>query len=145
MKKKFSNTQIKALKYLIYMSNDAGPETKKICFALIDASEGLTKPVYFTSNFEDNSDCGTHNMVSVNGTTHLQELLMTMGTKFIFCTHSGHFDFAGNYNGKSREGENNTLTIWLSNVRYDKNASPIASKLVEETKLEQLLYSHSNL
>jgi hypothetical protein len=135
----YSDDQINALKYLIFKSKDADLETKKICFALIDASERFTKPVYFTSNMSDES-YGTHNMVSANGSTHLTEILQAMSTEFIFSTHQGFFASVGNFVCIMKNGEKNTLTIWLSNTRYDNSAVEIKKEDVEKLELKDPLY-----
>jgi len=135
-----SDDQINALKYLIFMSKDAGPETKKICFALIDASERFKKPVYFTGNTKD-AQFGVHDMVSSNGTTHLSEILKTVGLKFRFSHHDGFFVSGGNFfQSRFRKGEKHTHTIWLSETCYDRFASEIKKEDVEKVELKNSLY-----
>lgn len=129
-----SDEQINALKYLIFMSKDAGPETKKACFAMIDASERFTKAVYFTGNTKD-IQYGVHNMVSSNGTTYLDEILKAIGIKFLFSHHHGYFISSGNFNPEYKNGENHTHTIWLSNERYDKFATEVISEDAEKIDL----------
>lgn len=136
----FSSTQINSLKYLIFMSKNSGPETKKICFALIDASEGLTKAVCFTVNSED-AQFGIHNMVSFNGTTHLQEIMKCIGTKMSFSHHGGYHDKDGVFQPELIEGEEHTHTIWLSEIRYDKKALELIKEYVEKIVLKDPLYN----
>lgn len=117
--------QIKALKYLIYKSEDAGPETKKACFALIDASEGLTKPVCFTGYSAD-INSGVNNMISPLGSTHLNRIMEAMGTNFRFSFDEGYFD-KGEFKHEIRPGKNRTNTIWLSAEEHDKQAREVSS------------------
>jgi len=135
-----SDNQIKALKYLILKSKDAGLETKKICFALIDGSEGLTKSVFFTCNSKD-AQYGLHDMVSSNGTTHLQEIMKSVGTEMIFSNHGGYFDAEGIFNSHLKEGEDYTHTLWLSKNRYDKTALELTKECVEKIVLKDPLYN----
>ena len=138
-----TDVQIKALKYLIFKSKDCGPETKKICFALIDASEGLTKPVYFTANSKDAQD-GPACMVSSVSSTHLQEVLKAAGSDTVLSHHGGFFVSPGIFKPELRNKEKHTHTIWLSFKRYDKKAFEVTKETVEKVELKNPLYDFDN-
>ncbi len=141
MKNKLSKKQINALKHLIMFSRDCGEETKRACFALIDASEGLTNPVYFTGYTEDISD-GVHALSSYFRTTHLDQIMIAMGIKFKFSHLGGHFTDSINskFVVKRIKGKEHAHTIWLSSERYDQKAKPITQKEVDGIKLIDPLY-----
>lgn len=134
-----SDVQINAIKYLIYMSRNAGEESKRICFALIDASEKFTKPVYYTSNSKD-GEIGVDCMVSSAGQTHLQEILKAMGVDFCFSHCGGYFAPETGFVERLKPGERYTHTSWLSKKRYDRDAIEISQEEVEEMELKNSLY-----
>jgi len=134
MNQKATEKQIKALKYLVFKSKDAGPETKKACLALIDASQGLTKPVFFTGYSKDIYD-GAHGIISGQGTTHLNQVMKVLGTEFVFSSHDGFFTAPGQFQSGSRIGEKHTRTLWLSSTECDSSASEISLDQVEAIEL----------
>jgi len=128
--------QIDVLKYLISTSKDAGEETKKACLALINASQGLSIPVYFTGHSKDIS-FGVHNMVSAHGTTHLNEIMRLMNTKWRFSHHGGYFEkITKSFIVQMSNGHKYTHTIWLSPVRYDEKAIGINRDQVDAIVLK---------
>jgi len=135
--------QINALKYLILVSPDCGQETKKACFALIDASEGLTKPVFFTGYSEDIT-YGVHGMCCSHGKTHLDALMHLMGMEFKFSHHGGYFISPGNFQSKLKRWKKYTHTIWLSPQTYERQATEIPLKKVKAVKLVDPLYGGFN-
>jgi hypothetical protein len=134
-----SKEQINALKYLILKSQSSGPETKKVCFALIDASEGLTKPVCFTGYSEDIT-YGVHDMSSSLRNTHLGALMKLIGTNFEFSDHDGYFSKTGEFLTKIHPEEKRTRTIWLSSKPYDREAEKVTVEQVEAVELVDPLY-----
>ncbi len=143
-KKKPSKEQISALKYLILNSKDADDEDKKICFALIDASQGFTKPVYFTIKDLpiDGEIPGIDRMVSSVGSTHLDAIMTALGTKYRFSFHGGYFRNKIWYS-KIRVKGKWDFTVWLSDTRYDRQATSINKNRVSRVELKDTLHNLS--
>lgn len=83
--------QIAALKYLIAKSPDASRFGKQLCFWLIDQSEGLTRSVDITINFQpwgQEASHAIHDMCSVNGKTQLEAILLCLDTKMSFVSYT---------------------------------------------------------
>ncbi len=119
-----SQKQINALKYLIFKSEDARDWARKILLALIDASKGLTKPVYFTGNL---NEVYMEDMFCTHHSTHLHEVVKLTGSKFKFSHHDGYFSCTGKFKPCNHPKKGNLHTVWLSTEKYDKKAK----KLVE--------------
>jgi len=126
--------QIQALKYLIFCSKDAGSETKKTLFALIDASEGLTKSVCYTGYSQDIS-YGIENLLCSHHATHLNTVMTLIGTNFNFSHHDGYFVKSGKFKIELKPFKKITHTIWLSPESYDKKAVEISEKQVDRAQL----------
>ncbi len=138
MKKKVTKRQLDILKFVILNSRDCGDETKKACLALIDASEKLTKSVFCTGYSEDIT-FGLHNMLSLNGKTHLDSKLSQLDTKLKFSHFGGYF-----HNGKlinyCREGKKYTHTIILSPYYYgSERMIEVTAEQVEAIDLKAAL------
>ncbi len=126
--------QLQALKYLILHSKDAGPETKKALFALIDASEGLTKSVCYTGHSQDITE-GIENVLCCQHATHLSTIMTLIGTSFDFSHHDGYFAKLGKFKIEIKPFKRYTHTIWLSPESYDKKAVEISEKQVDRVQL----------
>ncbi|MBT4376285.1 hypothetical protein HOD29_02820 [archaeon] len=139
MNNKITEQQLKALKYLIIESKDGSNFAKQVAFFLINASENLTKPVCISLIAKDNelelgkevkkTAHGFHDFVSGNGTTHLSEIMVAMGTEFDFWNHSGYRKFIPETQGIG-------YTFWLSKERYDHHAELLEVSIEELKKIE---------
>jgi hypothetical protein len=98
--------QVAALKYLIAASKYGNDTAKSIFFFLLDKSERLSKQVYvtFTQGLEgytggeiDKAARSISGMHSCNCTTHIDQIMIAMGTAHRFSVHYGHFDHDGKY------------------------------------------------
>ena len=146
-----SEIQIAALKYLIFKAHNTPDLSKRIMSFLIDQSEKLTKEVVLTliENREDFSGeeireaaYGIDRMLSSNGATHINEVLLATGSDLDFSIHYGdfdpnrepdHFNNAGQLAGMDRslvfnpesvrEGMPLRYTFWLSIGSYSRTAS----------------------
>jgi hypothetical protein len=121
-KRKPTDNQINALKYLIFVSKDANKMTKQVCFALINASGKLTKPVRFPTK-EKSIAYGVHDMCSSDLDTHLTEILAVMGTDFNFDSHS------------VKKEEGGGFMIFLTKKMFDNSAEVISQEFVNKIKL----------
>ena len=119
-----SKERIDILKYIIFNSKDASPDTKRILFALIEASDSLTKPVYFTSHSKDVAH-GIHNMLSCGYHTHLSEFTNLLCEGF-------HFSHGVRSPKPDRKYDQ---TIWLAFEFYDSEATEITEEQVNKVKL----------
>lgn len=107
--------QIAALRYLVAKARlHLSPKNpaisvvvSQLVWRLIQASEGLTKPVFITLNEatgdftrEEVHEIGwvAGSLTSGNSTTHLAELLTLMGSDFRFNLHYGAHDADGKFN-----------------------------------------------
>lgn len=136
IKSVITEDQIKALKYFILNSKDCGPETKKACFAMLDASEMLTEPVFYTGNSADIA-YGIHDMQFLN------EFMRAMNTRFHFSHHCGYFLAPGQLLTEFRPGEDHTHTIFLSEESYCKTGKEVLAAEVNCIKLIDPLYGQS--
>lgn len=155
--------QIAALKYMIFIAKNGTDLSKRVLAFLIDQSEELTKDVCLTLVADREGHTadeiraaahGVHGMGSCNGTTHLDQLLHVMGSKFSFLYHYGDFDpdrignpfsSAGQFAGCSsaqvsnpellREGMPLRYTFWLSEESYSRHATLVVATREE---LEQI-------
>src|SRR3989344_7938377 len=125
----FTDKQIKALKYLMFKSRDGNDLVKRILVFLINSSKELTEQVS-VSLMEDREGYsrdevgevghGLHDMISSNGSTHLNELMTAVGTELHFSSHFGHyneraiFETAGQFSG----GYPMRYTFWLAKRSY---------------------------
>lgn len=158
--------QFTALKYLICVSEDGNDLMKRILVFLIDQSEGLTKEVCLTLqdgregySGEEIHKAAINGMFSSNGNTHLNELMILMGSELDFSLHFGDFDptregdpfntdgqfpgfpkesVAGGDEGLVRKDMPTRYTFWLSRGSYSRDASPVVAtrKKLEKIKLE---------
>ena len=136
METKITEDQINVLKYLITKSKDAGEKTKKACLALIDASQDLSRPVYFTGYSKDIA-FGVHEMVSTHGSTYLNEIMRLMSTNWSFSHHGGYHEKTTQmFVGRMKDDCKYTHTIWLSPIRYDSKAIGISSDQVDMITLK---------
>lgn len=142
--------QIAALKYLISAAKDGNPRVKQIMYFLIDRSERLTKEVCvtltqdcegFTGNEIDRDARKMSSLASRNCSTHIDQIMIALGTKFRFCVHYGNFgndgkfDTSGMFPGMSKNlvlDEKLTIlnapmryTYWLASDYYSKTAKTI--------------------
>lgn len=134
--KTFTRKQTNALKYLIFKSNKIGEETKKVCFALINASCGLAVPVLYIVNSRE-VNTGIRKLISTDYNTHLNEVMKAMGTKFRFSYEDDYYDM-GFFSSERKY----TVKVWLSPILHDKRASRISPARVKRIKLTGSLYKH---
>ncbi|GEM_PF-5886226 len=137
--KKVTDQQIAALKYLIFQSQDANDWAKRILVFLLDKSEGLKKEVTLTlkarkDGFKDidirDATKSLDQMLSGNCYTHLQEIMVAVGTDFIlsFNTDSGP-----------------TLILYLARESYPTNRSNLSKLEVSEVALRLVDIEESGL
>jgi len=145
--------QIAALRYMIFNAKNGTELSKRILAFLIDQSEGLTREVCLTLvegregySAEEISDAavGVGGMDSANGTTHLHELLLAMGSEINFSVHYGDFDparvgdkfcYDGQYRGQqgncphglAREVMPLRYTFWLSKKSYSREVELVTA------------------
>lgn len=137
--------QVDALKYLILRSKDASELTKKILFFLLEQSNLLRKAVYtsvvetkdgFSKENAIETYNGVHDMKSSQAFTHLNEIMVAMGSDFLFYVHAGAYQADGEF----KEYEKIlSYTVWLSDKRYDGTAKRIDIK--KDTLDEMVLVS----
>jgi hypothetical protein len=135
MTRRVKEDRVEALKFLINESQDAGAQIKRILLALIEASDGLTKPVYFT-DFTKRVACGISDVLDQKSDVHLKKLFCLLGTKFQFSSQFGHFDSRG-FRSLTYPGKLYTVTIWFSPFMYDRSAKEVTSKQIHKI-LKQL-------
>jgi len=140
-----TETQINALKYLIFKSKDITvDEMRQLMFYMIDQSENLTKriycevkqPTFLKTTVEATWDSvrGTR-----TGTTHLPQVMKLMNTEFRFCVASGGY-VDGKFNPEL-EG----YTVWLSDIDYDHIQTTevnISPEIIANVELKNYLYNH---
>lgn len=79
--RRVSKRQLEFLEYLIWKSKDADEFSKKCLIWLIRHSQGLTKAVRIADlNIPNIVSNDFHDMVSCNGTTHINEVLRVAGS-----------------------------------------------------------------
>lgn len=102
----FTPEQRAALRYIIFKARNGNELTKRIMTHLLNESRGLTREVCLTLvadregySGEDiqQAASGMHSMNSTNGSTHMNELMIAMGSDMRFDYHYGDYD-------PSREG-----------------------------------------
>ncbi|MFA4975772.1 MAG: hypothetical protein WC577_03760 [Candidatus Paceibacterota bacterium] len=141
-----SKKQIAALKYLIFKVENVSNLTKQILAFLLNQSCGLTKEVYLTITANDNYTASEIRSTAIkmdllfssSSTTHLNEIMVTTGTDFLFSLHYGNFDRNGKFNTSGQFGT--TLvplryTFWCSRGHFSKTAKATS---VSRTKLESI-------
>ena len=112
-----SKKQVEAIQYLIIKSKNASDIAKQLCLFLIVQSESLTKKVCVSIKLEDGFSKeevkavhdGVHDMNSMNGSTHLSEVLSVAGVDSRFHHCSGVYDGSGKHNEKIKD----SVTIWF--------------------------------
>ena len=143
--------RVKALKYLIRMSQDGDELMKQIMFILIDASELLTKGVYITLHPGAEFDGETINghahaageFTSSNRSMHLDQIMIAMGTDFRFSLHYGHYE-NGMYStagqapgfGHGPKGMPIRYTFWLAPGNYGHGPVPPEEVCVTRAQIE---------
>ncbi len=133
-----TKTQISALKFMVFNCSQVDDLTKRIIVTLIDNSNGLRRGVrltlehrrdgYFESQIMDAASC-MHNMLSLNGTFHLNEIVAATGSPLSFCYHNGSFGDPHRHRGPGRVG---AYTFWLE--RHNRKAFSRRVRLVRVTK-----------
>lgn len=146
-----SKKQIEALKHLV-LGFDTIDEVKKILFALINASDGLTQPVCFTI-YSVNLVLPMANVLSSNFSP-LDAMMELLGAGYnpnkdkdfelldevwMFSHHDGYFS-EGKFIIAIRPGKESSRTVWLSLRSYDKKAKEITEADVEEVELVDFLW-----
>lgn len=137
--------QIAALKYLIFRSKDGANITKRLLAFLINHSMGLTRGVYvnlvgslngFSARTIQQAAFGLHDMQSCNGTTHIGQVLIAMGSPLVF----GYRNVSGTQPGLKRN--QCAWTFWLAQDRTVLDAEFIE---VHSSELEQIDLSKPGL
>jgi hypothetical protein len=151
-----------ALKYLIYRAKDGTELSKRILTFLVGESSDFTKEVCLTL-LEDrdgytieeihNAALGLSAMQSSNGTTHLNQILHTMGSELCFSLHYGDYDprrpdpfntdgqFVGWPEDKVvdlglvKKGMPMRYTFWLANDNYSRSAHLLVANRDELEKI----------
>jgi hypothetical protein len=151
-----STEQIDALKYLILNLNGA-KEAKRAIFALIDASECLTKPVAYTTSSSELIQKIRQFISSDKGIClkRLMELLganfnpdsnpqlsknyaVTANSAWRLSFHEGYFS-QGKFIVDVLPGHDDTRTFWLSFHAYDHDATEISETQVNQVELPILV------
>ncbi len=159
--------QIAALKHLIFVSRVGTTLSKRIMWCLINESKGLTEEVCLTltedqrlSDKEEihNAAYGIDGMRSANCQTHIDEIMVAMGSKLHFSLHYGDFNprrtgdpfnsdgqFAGcpremigsqdRVEGLTKEGMPLRFTFWLSKKSYSRNVRFVETSRAELEKI----------
>lgn len=87
-RKRFTKSQLEALKYLISKSRDLSEFARRCCVWMVDQSHGLTRNicVIIPADYPIKGEIcdGIHNINSSGNTTHMDELLQAMGTAKVF-------------------------------------------------------------
>jgi hypothetical protein len=147
--------QIAAVKYLIFESQDGSNLAKQILALLLDKSEGLTKQVYitlqqdregYTADEIQKAAVTMGGMTSSTCSTHLDEIMDILDTKFEFSIHYGSYEgktFSSNGIFPGYEGHplNAPLryTFWLAEKSYGHAGGeieiPVSRKELDEIDL----------
>lgn len=159
----FTKKQIAALKYVIFEAKNVSNLSKQISAFLIDRSKKLTKDVCltlvenregYTAKEINAAVNGIGWMASSSGATHLDQIIIAMGSEFRFAVHYGDFNprrkgdpfnnagqFAGVDASKvmdlelTREGMPLRYTFWLSGKYYSRQSKLV---IANRQKLEQI-------
>lgn len=150
-----TQTQIAALKYLIFNAKNGTELSKRVLTFLIDQSQGLKREVCltlvedregYTGKEIDSAARGVSGMVSCNCTTHLGALASLSGSELFFSVHYGDFDpkrsgdkfssagiFAGaplsmvSHPSNAQEGLPMRYTFWLAKKHYSRTAELVTA------------------
>lgn len=128
---KMKQERVDSLKYMIRRSKGFNPEIRKIYCALLDASDGLTRPVCFTL-YSDDMVASVNAFMSLIEPTHLKNLndmIWLMGYGFLFNCRRGFFLSPGEF--QNSHPSRFPHTVWLSEDLYDKSALEITKEQVE--------------
>ena len=128
---KMKQERVDSLKYMIRRSKGLNPEVRKIYCALLDASDGLTRPVYFTT-FSSDFTSSVDVFISLNEIEYLKNLngmISLIGSDFRLHCHKGFFSGPGNF--QDSHPSSFPHTVWLSADLYDRSASEITKEQVE--------------
>jgi hypothetical protein len=147
-----SQGQIDALKYLI-PNLDGDDEVKKVIFALIDASECLTKPVAYTTTSPEliskiRQFIGSEKVICLRWLMRLlganfnpdsdpqlsKNYAVTIDSAWRFSSHDGYLS-NGKFVVEMLAGCDNTRTFWLSFHSYDPDATEISEAQVSKVEL----------
>jgi hypothetical protein len=159
--------QIAALKYMIFIAKNGTHLSKRILAILIDKSENLTREVCLTLVAEregfsgeeiDIAARGMHTMQSSDGTTHINQLMLAMGTDLRFDVHYGDYDparagdpfsSAGQFPGwdpalvhdpdpeeACREDMPMRYTFWFAKGHYSRTAALVTTTREELEKID---------
>lgn len=148
MERQVSKEQIYTLKEIILRLH-VSQELKKIFFALIAASDMLTKPVFYTV-YSARIAKGAHRvirgemrsamwLIGADFNPHpvtrssINETLTNRQWKFSF--HGGYFSEGKFNSGETRPGKSSSYTIWLSLHAYDYEAMEVNSEEVKRVEL----------
>ncbi len=134
MGKKATIKQIKAILSIIKNTKRTNKQAKKICFALIRASEKLTKPVYITTS-SIRSAKSIKKLLNYPDYLNPNSVLTDMGSNFHFQVQVGTFSDIGQFQFNFHPGKKMALTIWLCEEWCDNNAIAVPLKNLEETNL----------
>lgn len=128
-----SFSQMRALERAVALSKDASNLAKKIVIWTLRQTNHLTKRVALSVEENWNGfgmaqlQDGVHDMVSFNGTTHLDLMFDAIGTQMHVMHHHGMFLQNGAFDSK-KSGR----TIWVSYVWYDKSPEVFLCPSLEE-------------
>ncbi len=158
-----TDRQIKALKYLIWQSDEATGLTKQLLYFLIDASKGLLEPVSvsifegvdeFTSiDLEEITD-GFIRITSSNCSFHQHALLTAMGSPLEFSQHYGHYEKNGIFSSEGQFGRTpqnapgheddrsmpRRFTFWLAEQSYGHSGMGRFLNISKKELLETTAY-----
>jgi hypothetical protein len=113
-RKRFTKSQLEALKYLISKSRDLSEFARRFCVWMVEESRDLSRNVYveIPANFSLKKEVGhgVHNICSEGLTTHMDEILQAMGTPKVF----------------SFEGFNDSYRVYFSTYACDQRAQQIS-------------------
>jgi len=120
---------------LVSGSKDANEESKRVCLALMRASDGFKKPVFYTGSSKHILE-GIHNMISSQRETCLNTAVALI-SDFEFKEHYGHV-LNGELCTEDHPKKGKTNTIWLADYRclkLDAKAKEVSQEEVDKTQL----------
>lgn len=148
---RMSDEQMKALKYLISMSQNMNVFSKKLLFWLLDQTDNLTRPVRINvvpskcnpslNDIEVRAAHHSfHDIMSSNGSTHFHAVIVAMGATLYISSHGGFF---GRSRNDKESGPSKTFAVWIAPKHYDWDATllDVDWDAVFKTDLESGLYS----
>lgn len=112
-RKRVTRSQILALEYLLSQSRDLSEFGRRFCVWMVEQTKGLKKnicvdiPGDFSAKLVEEISEGVHDICSSGGTTHIDEVLQSMGTQKVFT-------FQASAGGGWK--------VWLSSFAWDEQA-----------------------